>query len=207
MLSPDNFSTRFLLWVAAEEQPVIHAALTGHRITRARTAYDGEFCARHQAFDLILLAITICGKNGWETARRIRRHDVTTPIVVYHTGDLAEIDATELQAFTHVQACVDLMDGATAFQQVFHRIIAAQTVKMLEAAALEASAIAEEISHASADAAKCLNRSRQAVTRSREAAIRSQALKVFLAAGGHQRGFNRLWVRTFEDALRASYDK
>jgi DNA-binding response OmpR family regulator len=207
MLIPHSREIRLILLVDDQDHGVIDLALDGHKVTRGRTWYDGRFCARHQVFDLVLLAAAIGKHDGLALCREIRARDKTVPIVVY-CPDTPPVARERLSAAWEAgaQTCVSLHDGAGQLRQVVTRLIAEQAQRNMEATIAESCAITAQIRSTQADIEGRLHASRQAVARAREAALRSQALKVFVEAGGNQLGFTRLWPAAFEDALRQSYD-
>ncbi|MFI5776674.1 response regulator transcription factor [Nocardia sp. NPDC051570] len=74
--------------------------LEGLVVQLAHTGTDGLRWATEDEFDVIVLDIMLPGLSGYEVLRRLRAHDVTTPVLMLTAkdGDYEQADALDLGA-------------------------------------------------------------------------------------------------------------
>lgn len=61
----------------------------GYRVTVAMDGHSGLGMGRSSEFDLILLDVMLPGIDGFEVARRLRRHGIRTPVLMLTARDAA----------------------------------------------------------------------------------------------------------------------
>ena len=74
LLIEDDDSIARLLGIVFENE--------GYRVVRVGSGNEGLEKAIHETWDLILLDIILPGLNGLEVLRRIRNHNITTPVLL-----------------------------------------------------------------------------------------------------------------------------
>ncbi|WP_433673399.1 response regulator transcription factor [Nocardia sp. CA-136227] len=74
--------------------------LEGFVVQLAATGTDGLWWALEDDFDVIVLDLMLPGLSGYEVLRRLRAHDVATPVLMLTAkdGDYDQVDALDLGA-------------------------------------------------------------------------------------------------------------
>jgi len=87
-----------------EDEPKVGAALKegleaeGYDVTLSATGEDGFFLATSQIFDLIVLDVMLPGRNGLEILAAIRKHSVSTSVLLLTAKDAVEDRVAGLDA-------------------------------------------------------------------------------------------------------------
>ena len=82
--------------LVVEDEPKVARALCegleaeGYAVTPAHTGEDGFFLASSQAFDLLILDLSLPGRDGLEVLQALRRKGLLTPVLILTARDAVE---------------------------------------------------------------------------------------------------------------------
>jgi DNA-binding response OmpR family regulator len=110
LLVDDDQGLAFLLKMELEDQ--------GHHVDTASNGWDGASLGLKNRYDVIILDLMIPGMNGRQVCRKLRKHNIGTPVLI-----MSALDSSDEREACLTAGAGDFLAKPFLFNDLYHKIL------------------------------------------------------------------------------------